>query len=57
MVLGYYFGIFCTKKLEVSIRKKWLLVLRVGSIALFVILRGINVYGSLVDQFNKIHDL
>jgi uncharacterized membrane protein len=48
MILGYCFGTFYTKKFEVSIRKKWLLILGISSIALFFILRGINVYGNLL---------
>ncbi len=48
MCLGYVFGTLYTKDFDVSLRKKWLLGLGIGSIALFLVLRGINVYGDLV---------
>jgi uncharacterized membrane protein len=47
MALGYLFGTFYQKDYDVSIRKKWLLRLGLGSIALFFILRGLNIYGDL----------
>jgi uncharacterized membrane protein len=48
MALGYLFGTFYQKDFDAIIRKKWLLKLGVGSIVLFFILRGLNVYGNLV---------
>jgi uncharacterized membrane protein len=48
MALGFLFGTFYQKDFDASIRKKWLLRLGVGFIVLFVILRGLNVYGDLV---------
>ncbi len=47
MALGYLFGSFYQKDFDVSLRKKWLLRLGLGSILLFFILRGLNVYGDL----------
>ncbi len=48
IVLGYCFGSFYTKDFNIKVRKKWLLALGLSSIALFFILRGINIYGDLV---------
>jgi uncharacterized membrane protein len=48
MALGYCFGTLYSKGFDATIRKKWLLSLGFGSIALFFILRGINEYGDLV---------
>lgn len=48
MALGYCFGNLYKKDFDASLRKKWLLILGFGSIALFFILRGINIYGDLV---------
>jgi len=48
MALGYCFGTLYTKDFDVAVRKKWLLRLGLGSITLFFILRGINIYGDLV---------
>ncbi len=48
MALGYCFGILYSKGFDATRRKKWLLGLGFGSIALFFILRGINEYGDLV---------
>ena len=48
MALGYCFGILYSKGFDSSLRKKWLLRLGFGSIALFFVLRGINEYGDLV---------
>jgi len=46
MGLGYCFGSLYKSEFEVQLRKKWLLRLGLGSILLFLILRGINVYGD-----------
>ncbi|MEN3324859.1 heparan-alpha-glucosaminide N-acetyltransferase domain-containing protein [Mariniflexile soesokkakense] len=48
MALGYCLGQLYTKDFNIDIRKKWLIILGTGSITLFFILRGINVYGDLV---------
>lgn len=48
MALGYLFGSFYKKDFDVSLRKKWLLRLGLGSLFLFVILRGFNLYGDLM---------
>jgi uncharacterized membrane protein len=48
MALGYCFGKFYSIEFDASLRKKWLLRLGFGAIALFIILRAINVYGDLV---------
>ena len=48
MVLGYCFGQFYAKDFDIKIRKKWLLTIGVTSVALFFIIRGINIYGDLV---------
>lgn len=48
MALGYLFGSFYQKDFDVSLRKKWLLMLGLGALFLFVILRGFNVYGDLM---------
>ena len=47
MVLGYCFGKLYKKDLDKQERKKWLLKLGVGSLILFFLLRGINIYGDL----------
>ncbi len=48
MALGFCFGSFYQKGFNVNVRKKWLLILGISSIALFFILRGLNIYGDLV---------
>lgn len=48
MALGYLFGSFYQKDFDVSLRKKWLSMLGLGLLFLFVILRGFNVYGDLI---------
>lgn len=47
MALGFCFGSFYQKNFNISTRKKWLLILGISSIALFFILRGLNIYGDL----------
>lgn len=49
ITLGYCFGRLYVKGFDISIRKKWLLVLGFGSVILFFILRGINLYGDLTS--------
>jgi uncharacterized membrane protein len=46
MGLGYCFGSLYHSGFDVQLRQKWLLRLGIGSILLFLILRGINVYGD-----------
>jgi len=48
MALGYCFGTMYKKDFDTALRKKWLLIIGFGSIVLFFILRGINIYGDLV---------
>ncbi len=48
MVLGYSLGYLYQKGFHPIIRKTWLLRLGVGTILLFFILRGVNIYGDLV---------
>ncbi len=47
MLLGYCFGELYKKGASVILRNKWLLCAGLSSIALFFILRGINIYGDL----------
>jgi uncharacterized membrane protein len=47
MALGYLFGTFYQKGYEVNLRRKWLLSLGIGLVAIFFILRYINFYGDL----------
>lgn len=46
MALGYCFGSLYQSGFDARLRKKWLLYLGIGSVALFFITRGINVYGD-----------
>ena len=48
MALGYCFGNLYKKDLDARLRKKWLVSLGFGSITLFFMLRGINIYGDLL---------
>ncbi len=48
IVLGYCFGNIYQRGFSIELRKKWLLTLGFGTIALFFILRGINIYGDMV---------
>ncbi len=47
MSLGFAFGTFYDRERSAAFRKKWLLRIGVGAIALFFVLRGLNVYGDL----------
>ncbi len=47
IVLGYCFGTFYKQDYSPILRKKWLLRIGFGAIALFFIIRGLNVYGNL----------
>lgn len=46
MALGYCFGSLYTPGLTAAKRKKWLLSIGTGAIALFIIIRAINFYGD-----------
>ncbi len=46
MALGYCFGFRFHKGFEPSLRKRNLLLLGIGSISAFLIIRGINLYGD-----------
>lgn len=48
MVLGYCFGSLYRRGFDPLVRRKWLLGMGFGAIALFYIIRGINGYGDLV---------
>lgn len=48
MALGYCFGILYKKDFPQELRSKWLLGLGIGAILLFLVVRGINIYGDLV---------
>ena len=48
MALGYCFGQLYRKDFDVTIRKKMLLTIGLSCIVLFLIIRGINIYGDLV---------
>jgi uncharacterized membrane protein len=47
IALGYCFGSVYKKEIDAHIRKKYLLCIGVSAIALFFIIRAINVYGDL----------
>ena len=46
MLLGYCFGKLYTKEFSIKRRRKWLFITGTGAIALFIILRAINIYGN-----------
>jgi len=46
MALGYCFGSLYKKGLDAALRKKYLLLIGGTAIALFMLLRGINMYGD-----------
>lgn len=48
MALGYCFGQLYHNDFDSQLRKKWLLGLGFGALALFFVLRTINIYGDLV---------
>ena len=47
MVLGYLLGTFYQKGYAKTKRKKWLLRIGLGALAIFFVLRGLNIYGDL----------
>jgi uncharacterized membrane protein len=46
MALGYCFGELYKSGFDVQKRKKWLLGLGLGSLTIFLVLRGFNIYGD-----------
>jgi uncharacterized membrane protein len=48
IALGYCFGTLYHREFHAATRKKWLLYLGIGSISLFFLLRGINMYGDMI---------
>jgi uncharacterized membrane protein len=46
MVAGYIFGNLYRAQVDLRARKKWLIWLGTGSLLLFFLLRGTNIYGS-----------
>lgn len=48
IMLGYCFGHLYRKDFDAQLRKKYMLRLGLGAIALFFILRSLNIYGDLV---------
>lgn len=51
--LGYCFGTLYDKGFDVLLRKKLLLYIGIGSILLFLALRGINIYGDMKPWFEQ----
>jgi uncharacterized membrane protein len=47
MALGYCFGSLYKKGMDAALRKKYLLITGSAAIALFLLLRGINMYGDM----------
>ena len=47
IALGYAFGNLYHREFHSKLRKKWLLWLGLGSIVLFFVIRGINIYGNM----------
>ncbi|AVI50015.1 hypothetical protein C5O00_02060 [Pukyongia salina] len=48
IVLGYSFGTLYHREYHAPTRKRWLLYLGIGSTVLFIVLRGINIYGDMI---------
>jgi uncharacterized membrane protein len=46
MSLGYCFGSLYKKGMDATLRKKYLLIIGISTIVLFLLLRGINMYGD-----------
>lgn len=47
MILGYSLGYIYQKDFDITIRKKYLLIMGISATLAFFILRGINIYGDL----------
>ena len=52
MSMGYLFGELYSSSFDVIERKKWLIGLGLGLLSLFLIVRGINIYGDLFPWKN-----
>ena len=50
--MGYLFGELYSSSFDVIKRKKWLIGLGLGLLSLFLIMRGINIYGDLFPWKN-----
>ena len=48
MALGYCFGQLYVKDFDAKLRRTWLLRMGLGALGLFLVVRGLNVYGDLV---------
>jgi uncharacterized membrane protein len=48
MALGYHFGVFFTDRFTSQKRAHWFRIFGISAIALFLIGRGLNVYGDLI---------
>ena len=46
MALGYVFGTFYTKDFDEQRRRRWLILIGLGAVVLFLALRGFNLYGE-----------
>ena len=46
MALGYVFGTFYTKDFDEQRRRRWLVLIGLGAVLLFLALRGFNLYGE-----------
>ena len=46
MALGYVFGTFYAKDFDKGRRSRWLILIGLGAVALFLVLRGLNLYGE-----------
>jgi len=47
MMLGYCFGALYKKEMNAALRKKYLLVIGTTAIAMFILIRSINLYGDM----------
>ena len=47
MALGYCMGSFYKKGMDAALRKKYLLIIGAAAIVLFLLIRGINLYGDM----------
>lgn len=46
MALGYVFGIFYARNFDEERRRRWLVLIGLGAVVLFLALRGFNLYGE-----------
>ena len=47
MMLGYCFGTLYKKEMDASMRKKYILIIGGAATVLFILIRGINIYGDM----------